>query len=92
MSNHSASWKTLASSGRIALGALVILASGGHIIGALLTGKAKLLWLMATFADRPVLFVVLLAAWTFILVGGVTYIVPGVNELRAGARQPLPEK
>ncbi len=55
-------------------------------MGALLTGKAKLLWLMATFADRPVLFVVLLAAWTFILVSGVTYVVPGVNELRAGAR------
>ncbi len=86
MSNHPVSWKTLATNGRIALGALTILVSGGHIMGALLTGKAKLLWLMATFADRPVLFVVLLAAWTFILVSGVTYVVPGVNELRAGAR------
>ena len=87
MSNHS-SWKTLATSGRIALGALAILVPAGHIIGGLLTGKVKMLSMMATFADRPGVFVVLLATWTFILVGGVIYI----NELRPDTRQPLPEK
>jgi hypothetical protein len=90
MSNHSL-WRTLATSGRIALGALVIMAAGGHIVSALATGTVKLVW-VATFADRPVLFAVLLAVWTLSLVSGVGYVVPGLNELRPGTRQPLPEK
>jgi hypothetical protein len=88
----SSSWRAVAAGGRIAVGAFTMLVSAAHIAAALLTGHAKLLWLVANFADRPVLFLVMLAGWNLILLNGLSFIMPGLSELRAGAGQPLPQK
>jgi hypothetical protein len=88
----SSSWRAAAAIGRIAVGAFTMLVSAGHIAAALLTGHAKLLWLVTNFADRPMLFLMMLAAWNLILLSGLSFIVPSLRELRAGAGQPLPQR
>jgi hypothetical protein len=75
-------WRNIiVNTGRIILAVVLIVTSAVNIVGAALTGRVRP---EATLIDRPILFLVGLAVYAVVLLGGLWWLWRAVVGLRAG--------
>ena len=73
--------KPLPNLGRILFGLALTAMGSGKFAIAVLHGQTKLFMFDASFANRPIQFLVMVGVWILILMSGVSHIQTGIRRL-----------